>query len=139
MEYNSSETTERLMDVAKCMELNDVALGMELGVSRQSVNQMRRKIAGVPLKRLVSFIGSHREINTDWILFGDGEMFTEKGIHKFTMTNEGDMHFSVDSSGEKNELEKIKALAGEKDRHIASLQETIRKQGDYIEKLLDKI
>jgi hypothetical protein len=154
MDFDGNTITERVLEIAKVLKLRDVQLAKELGVSRHNMTKFRGNTAAFPAWRVVNFLSRHREeqINTDWVFFGEGEMFCKESIDKMTMTENGEMIFTSVMPGEKSEvmeneeIKRVQAVLREKEEHIEILKEaiesqkkTIENQDKYIEKLLDKL
>ncbi len=140
MEYDASGITARVLAVAKEMGLKDVELARELGVYPQNISQMRKNTASAAVKRVISFLAKNREINTDWLLFGDGEMFGQPGVHKFTMTSDGNMYFATEEKvNNEKDIKNLETLLEEKEKHNKTLKDTVDTQNELIKKLLEKL
>ena len=100
------------------------------------------KTSNIPVWRVIQFLAQHREINTDWLLFGEGDMFGKNGIHKMRMTKNGEMLFTTENSDVNSlheELKKLTTLLEEKETHLESLKTTLANQDRYLTKILDKL
>ena len=129
------------------MEIEDFRLAKELGIPKQNVNKMKNNTISVVPKRLIAFLGRHRNINVEWILFGDGEMFGKPGIHKFTMSKSGDMQFSSEvKTAEREDIKTLQTFLEDKIEQVKILtdiinhqKEQIKNQDLYIKKLMEKL
>ena len=140
MKYDPKEITTRFLKVAAELEYSDAELARTLELSRQNIRQMRKGDTALVLKRAVPFLAKHREINTDWLLFEDGEMFTREGKHHFSIDSNGDAHFYSDFSKEQSpETGNLKELLAEKEKHNESLKEALKSQNEVIKNLNDYI
>jgi len=149
MDFDGQAVTERVFKVAEAMELKDVTLAKELGVAKQNMPKFKSNTSGFPTWRVVNFLKKHREINSEWVLFGEGNMFGKPAKQKMTMTETGKMVFTTETTDIKAEVEEIKrlkAILEEKEQKIEmqrdiieSQKQTIMNQDSYIKKLLDKL
>jgi hypothetical protein len=149
MDFDGQAITERVFKVAEAMELKDVSLAKELGVAKQNMPKFKSNTSGFPIWRVINFLKKHREINSEWILFGEGNMFGKAGKHKMTIGENGEMVFTTetpDIKAEAEEIKRLKAILEEKEQKIEMLRDTIESQKQtitnqdaYIKKLLDKL
>jgi hypothetical protein len=142
MDFDGREITERVFKAARKLDISDTRLAKELGVPKQNMPKYKGNTLSIPAWRVIIFLGRHREISTDWLLFGDGEMFSGPGIYKMTMTDKGEMLFATEIPDKKTgneEIKKLKAVLEEKEKQIELQNQTIKNQDEYVKKLLDKL
>jgi hypothetical protein len=155
MDFSGQEITERLLKIAEFLRIKDVLLAKELGVPKQHIPKFRSNETSIPPWRVINFLKKHREINSDWILFGDGEMFSKAVKHNMMMTEDGFIFTNEieDKKSESEENKKLNALLEEKEKQIEMQKEiisiqkdalenqkqTVQNQDDYIKKLLERL
>lgn len=104
-----SAVSQRLTQFLKFKKMNCSEFGRQLGVTPAYVKSIRKSI---PADRLRSIATIFPDLNTDWLLFGDGEMLKKEETEAAQVS-------PVLLSGERRVYETIIA---EKDRTIAELR-----------------
>lgn len=142
MAYNNTEVTQRILHFAKETGMKDSELALTINIPKQNVGKLRKKLVNIPEAKVLLFLSLHREINTNWLLFGEGEMHGGDGVFKASYNADGEAHFEADLT-KKNEYEeenkRLKSIIEEKDKHVLSQEKTINNLNEHLSKLIEKI
>lgn len=142
MEYNNRKVTQRILQFAQHLEMKDSELALEVNILKQNIQKLRKGQSNIPEAKVLQFLNLHRELNSDWLLFGDGDMYSNSGVYKATFNIDGEANFEADLTSNTNseeELEKLKAILSEKETHIKTLKESVEILNNHIGRLIEKI
>lgn len=129
MTYEPKKTTKRILEFAKEIDMKDKDLAYELGVPGSNITSMKKGLSNVTSTKLLEFLAEHRELNTDWILYGEGEMFTKHSKNTMRVDEDGGIVFSSElasSDVARLEVKSLKDLLKERERYIQSLLELLQ-------------
>lgn len=142
MSYDNKDVTQRILLFAREIGMKDSELALTINIPKQNVGKLRKQLVNIPEAKVLLFLSLHRELNTNWLLFGEGEMLGEQGVYKASFKPDGDVHFEADLT-DKNELEeenkRLKTILEEKDKYTLFLENSIEKLNDHISKLIEKV
>lgn len=72
---------ERIKKLRKSLGLSQAEFGKNIGVSRDVINNLDRSESAVePKPLMIEHICSVYNVNPDWLMHGDGEMFLAKTV-----------------------------------------------------------
>ena len=76
MDYSIND---RIKELRKALHLSQTAFGEKIGLGRGSIKGFDEKTT-VPSELTIQLICSVYNVNPDWLMHGDGEMFLDKSV-----------------------------------------------------------
>ncbi len=124
------QITQRILEYAQAVGLQDQDLASALGIKRQNITPMKSGATYISPNRLIPFLCSHRKrLNMVWAMTGEGNMLADpvnnaklKVDRKGNITFRGNGHTEVDQV----EIQRLGELLESKEQHIKSLNELVR-------------
>lgn len=149
MDYNPKEVTKRILEYAVHENVSDADLALMMGMNRSQIQKLRKDKAIIIEARVIMFLNLNREVSTDWVLFGEGEMFGSPGEYKAEFGADGSMKFETDTAAGNrmvDENKTLKAIVAEKEEAnrvlagmVESLNAHVAKQDAHISMLIEKM
>jgi transcriptional regulator with XRE-family HTH domain len=138
LELFRRQQVERLEMVRHSRRMNQGEFAAFLGIEPGSYSDIKRGKNGIS-KNILYKLENKLNVNIQWILTGEGEMLRDDASVIASAGKEVLIPYTkMPTEGVNDYIDKLFKIIESKDKQIDHQLETIRKQGDMLQRLLEK-